>query len=339
MTKSNWSKLIEIFPSIVNDNDNYKIILNNILLSSNNTLIYSHYGFPIDLIVETALKKIFNHNSNFYRTSHVWNKSINYMENQNFIEINLMNPENIKNIDKITKFLLHIICSKQINMKKHFIVIKHIDILSKLFHDFRILLEKYSENITFLCSTHHIYKIESPIKSRFHTIRIPLFSHEQIVDIFDNYLNTSLNEHLKTIKTRDIVKAIFITDVEKQDVGKELVTKDFIEYNFIPFVDFIKTYNNKVNNLEEIRNLSYRCCQFNISIFKITQDFVKLVDYEDYYIKLKYNKVPKYNYEKIKKELKMNIIKIGTNIDYILSQTNKCKEPIYIENFLCMLLL
>jgi hypothetical protein len=91
-----------------------------------------------------------------------------------------------------------------------------------------------------------------------------LFSHEQIVDIFDNYLNTSLNEHLKTIKTRDIVKAIFITDVEKQDVGKELVTKEFIEYNFIPFVDFIKTYNDKVNNLEEIRNLSYRCCQFNL---------------------------------------------------------------------------
>jgi hypothetical protein len=339
MTKTNWSNLIESFSLIINNNNNYKTILNNILISTNNTLIYSHYGFPIDLIVEVALKKIFKKEKDFYRTSHVWNKSINYKENQYFIEIDLMNPENIKNLDKITKFLLHIICSKDINMNKHFVIIKHIDILSKQFFDFRILLEKYSDNITFLCTTHHIYKIEPPIKSRFHSIRIPLFSHEEINDIFDNYLKTPLHPHLCSMQTRDIVKAIFIADVGLYEAGRELITNEFIEYNFLPFIEFIKTYNKSVNNLEEIRILSYRCCQYNISIFKITQDFVKLVDYEDYYIKIKYNKIPKKNYEKIKRELKINVVNIGTHIDYLLSQTNKCKEPIYIEKLLCFLLL
>ena len=38
-------------------------------------------------------------------------------------------------------------------------------------------------------------------------------------------------------------------------------------------------------------------------------------------------------------KLKMEIIKIGAEIDYLLSQTNKCKEPIYIEQLLCKLLI
>ena len=33
------------------------------------------------------------------------NLDIHYNENQDFIEIDLMNPENIKNIEKITKFI------------------------------------------------------------------------------------------------------------------------------------------------------------------------------------------------------------------------------------------
>lgn len=34
----------------------------------------------------------------------------------------------------------------------------------------------------------------------------------------------------------------------------------------------------------------------------------------------------------------MKIIEIGANIEYMLSQTNKSKEPIYIEMLLCHLL-
>ena len=58
-----------------------------------------------------------------------------------------MNPENSKNIDKITPFLLHIIKHKNIGLEKHYIIIKNIDLLSRIFYDFRILLEKYSHNI------------------------------------------------------------------------------------------------------------------------------------------------------------------------------------------------
>ena len=338
MIKTNWDKLEEVFPDIINTNKRYKLILDNILLSSNNKLLYTPIGFPIDIYLNTLLIRIFDIKTHFNKTEHTWDKSITYIENQYYIEIDLMNPENIKNIDKITSYLLHIICSKNVKMKKHYIVIKHIDLLSELFYEFRIILEKYSHNVVFICTTHYITKLEKPIKSRFSSFRVPLFTFEEIQDIFSNYLNISMNDHLLETKPRNIIKAIFISEIERHPLSDEILTKDFVEFNFPPFVEFIKNYNKNKNNLDDIRGLSYKCCQYNVSILQIIQDFIKLVDYGTYYLNIRC-KSSEQNIEDIKKNLKYEIIKIGMDIDYLLSQTNKCKEPLYIENLLCQLLI
>jgi hypothetical protein len=342
MIKNNWDKLEEVFPLIIDNNNRYKLILKHILisLSSNNKLLYTPIGFPIDSFLNTLLIHFFNIKQHFNNTEHIWEKCITYNENQYYIDIDLMNPENIKNIEKITSFLLHIISSKNVKMKKHYIVIKHIDLLSSLFCDFRIILEKYSHNVVFICTTHYITRLEPPIKSRFSTFKIPLFTFEEIQNIFSNYLNISMNDYLFETKPRNIVKALFISEIERHPSSSEVLTKEFVEYNFPPFVDFIKDYNKSKNNLDDIRMLSYKCCQYNISILQITQDFIRLVDLGTYYINIRYNLCENIiNDIDIKKKLKCEIIKIGTDIDYLLSQTNKCKEPLYIENLLCQLLL
>lgn len=338
MIKNNWDKLEEVFPNIIDNNKNYRLILKNILLSSNNKLLYTPIGFPIDSFLNTLLIRTFNIKQPFNKTEHLWDKTIIYIENQYYIDIDLMNPDNIKNIEKITSFLIHIISSKNVKMKKHYIVIKHIDLLSSIFCEFRIILEKYSHNVVFICTTHYISRLEAPIKSRFSRFRIPLFTFEEIQDIFRNYLNISMNDYLFETKPRNIVKALFISEIERHPSSSEILTKDFVEYNFPPFVEFIKDYNKYKNNLDDIRGLSYKCCQYNISILQIIQDFIKLVDLGTYYINIKCQPSV-YDIDLVKKSLKCEIIKIGTEIDYLLSQTNKCKEPLYIENLLCQLLL
>jgi hypothetical protein len=343
MIKTNWDKLEEVFPDIINTNKRYKLIMDNILLSSNNKLLYTPIGFPIDIYLNTLLIRIFNIKAPFNKTEHTWDKSIIYIENQYYIDIDLMNPENIKNIEKITSYLLHIIGSKNVKMKKHYIVIKHIDLLSELFCDFRIILEKYSHNVVFICTTHYITKLETPIKSRFSTFRVPLFTFEEIQDIFSNHLNISMNDHLLETKPRNIIKAIFISEIERHPSSGEILTKDFVEFNFPPFVEFIKNYNKNKNNLDDIRGLSYKCCQYNVSILQIIQDFIKLVDYGTYYLNIRCSHIQQYPHhifdDIMKNDLKNEIIKIGMDIDYLLSQTNKCKEPLYIENLLCQLLI
>jgi hypothetical protein len=149
-----------------------------------------------------------------------------------------------------------------------------------------------------------------------------------------------MNDYLFETKPRNIVKALFISEIERHPSSSDVLTKEFVEYNFPPFVDFIKDYNKSKNNLDDIRMLSYKCCQYNISILQITQDFIRLVDLGTYYINIRYNLCENIiNDINIKKKLKCEIIKIGADIDYLLSQTNKCKEPLYIENLLCQLLL
>lgn len=330
--KTVWDKLEEVFPDIIRDHETYRLILKHIELSPNNKLLYTPNGFPIDLYLNALLIKILNINTHFNNTEHIWDKNIIYVENQYYIDIDLMNPENIKNIEKITPFLLHIISSKNVKMKKHVIVIKHIDLLSSVFCEFRIILERFSHNVEFICTTHYITRIEAPIKSRFSRFRIPLFTFEEIQGIFTNYLEISMNDDLVETKPRNIIKAIFISEIERHPASSEILTKEFVELNFPPFIDFIKTFNKNKNNLEDIRGLSYKCCQFNISILQIVQDFLRLVDFGDYYLNIRDMNAD------AKNKLKCEIINIGTEIDYILSQTNKCKEPLYIENLLCQLL-
>ena len=151
MIASAWEKLQDKFPEIILNNNNYNIIVKNILISPNNLLLFCSHGFPLDLLIDIILQRKFN-KSKIYRTQHIWDKSIYYNENQNFIEIDLMNPDNIKNIDKLTNFLLHIVNTKSISFEKHLIILKHIDILNKNFYEFRILLERFSSNITFISS-------------------------------------------------------------------------------------------------------------------------------------------------------------------------------------------
>ena len=53
---NNWNRLDEKFASIISDNYEYNILLNRILLSQNNTLLYSPLGFPIDLFIDLIIK-------------------------------------------------------------------------------------------------------------------------------------------------------------------------------------------------------------------------------------------------------------------------------------------
>ena len=131
-----------------------------------------------------------------------------------------------------------------------------------------------------------------------------------IKDIFKNYLNIKLNDFL--IDNRNIIFCIFIAQIELNE--PHLINYEFCNYNYPPLQDFI---NKKKYDIKEIRYISYKCCQYNINISNIITDLLK-----NKYLKDKHK-----------------IIKIGAELDILLSNTNKKREPLYIENLLCQLLL
>lgn len=314
MSTTYWGIIRENFKEIIEEHYAYNAIYKCLSRKvSTNTLLYGGYGFPTDLLIDEVIKKKFNINT-IYRNECNWNKNVVYNENQYFFEIDLLNPSMPKDFLFLSDLILHIIKSKNITIKyKHFIIIKHIDILKEHFFTFRILLERFTDNAEFLCTTHKISKIESPIKSRFNCIKVPSFSHENIVDIFDKYLKIKVNKYLLKEKTKNIIKAIFIAQVEKNE--PQLITEEFCTYNFPLIHDFMKNFSKKTTTLEEIRLFSYKCCQYNISIKEITLDLMKHV------------------------KNKQELVRISSDIDHKLSLTNKGREPIYIETLLCQVLL
>lgn len=306
-----WNIFKNNFRNIINDIEEYNKIFINHINYDFNILLYSHIGFPLELFIDELIKSKFNL-ININRKELLWNKNIIYNENQYFIEIDLNNPNITNDFSFLTDMILFIIKNKPIfNSNKHLIILKNIDHFNEFSYAFRIILERFNNNVYFICTTNKISKIENAIKSRFFCIRIRLFTIDEIKFIFEKYLNLNSNEEIEI--SRNIIFNIFLQQIKINEPF--LLTEEFYKYNYPPIVKF---YNSKYD-LNDIRQLSYKLSQYNLKIIDITLDLLKLNNNKN-------NKL-------------IEIIRIASEIDYLLSISNKGREPIYIENFLCQILL
>lgn len=306
-----WNKFKNNFRDIIYDINDYKIIFETYKNIEYNLLLFSYIGFPLDIYIDELLKAKFNI-KHLYKNELIWNKNIIYYENQYFFEIDLNNPNISNEYSFITDMILFIIKNRPLINNKHLIIIKNIDKLGDYSFAFRIIIEKFYNNVYFICTTNKISKIESPIRSRFSLIRMRLFKLEEIEYIFNKYLECEC----KNKNNRNIIFNIFLSQVNINE--PHLISKEFCEFNY----PLIKNFIDSKYDLNDIRQLSYKLSQYNLSIYDIIIDLIKI--YKDM-------NSPD---EKI-----MKIINIGAEIDYILTISNKGREPIFIENLLCQILI
>lgn len=303
-----WIKLKNNFKNIINEIPEFNIIFQKYANYEYNLLLYSYTGYPIELLIDELIKIKFNIQI-LNKKELIWNKNVPYFENQYFFEIDLNNPNIPNDYSFLTEMILFIIKNKPVTGNKHLIILKNIDKLNEYAFAFRIILEKYYNNVYFICTTHKISKIESPIKSRFSLIRLRLFTNEEIKLIFNKYLNS---EQVIT-NNRNIIFCIFLSQVKINE--PHLITNEFCNFNYPLIKNFLETKYD----LYDIRQLSYKLSQYNLSIMDITNDFMKI--YKNNNMKL------------------IELINIAANVDYILTVSNKGREPIYIENLLCQILI
>jgi len=305
-----WNNFKNNFKNIIANINEFNIILNAYAKIDHNLLLFSYIGFPIDLFIDEIIKLRFNI-INLNKKELIWNKNIIYYENQYFLEIDLNNPNMPNDYKFLTDMILFIIKNRPMINNKHLIVIKNIDKLDEYAYAFRIILERYYNNVYFICSTNKISKIETPIKSRFSLIRLRLFTIEEIEAIFHHYFNY---QNKIKILSRNIIFNIFLLQVYINE--PLLITEEFCKFNYPPIDAFVKSKYD----LTDIRQIAYKLSQFNLSVVEIVKDLLKIYE----------------NYDNNKK---MKIIKIGAEIDYLLSISNKGREPIFIENLLCQILI
>ena len=311
---SYWNILKKNFKNIIiNDVElfkKYKFLINYEF----NSLLYSVYGFPLDIFIDEIIKKKYNLTS-IKKIEYTWEKTVVYNENPYFFEIDLMNPSMPKDFSFLTNFILHILKNKNITDQKHLIIIKHINILKNNYSKLKILFESFSNNAFFICTTFSISSIENTIISRFACFRFPLFTNLEIQKIFTNYLNIKLHKLLINNNCRNLIFSILIATIEEKE--NHLITYEFCNFNYPPLYLFIKNFNKKKYNLENIRAFSYNCFQYNIKLKDILSDIIKIIQNKN----------------------KNDIIKNASILEHKLILTNKAREPLYIEALLCYVLL
>lgn len=256
---NNYEKILDILPSL------YKYTCNNIFNENinavQNCILYGQKGFPFETLIEYAISKFYSTKFPIYKRYPLWNNTLPYIETNYYFCIDTEHPEFPKDITSLVEFIKHIVKIKSIYNEKHIIIIKNIDNITNrnTCYIFRILLEKFNNNVLFLCTAHNYQMIERPLKSRSRLFRLPLPTIEQNKQILQ-LLKPDFNYD---VYTRNLSLNIFNIENNIQD----------ITINYPPLLE---TINKKLKPLE-IRKITYQIFQYKISLAEVIMDCMSLI--------------------------------------------------------------
>lgn len=276
-----WDFLQEDFGHIIDTYMAYHTVALHAMMgdlsSIPNILIYGVYGLPLELMWKEGLKRRLGIEKLADAVKCTWNKDVHYMETPYYIHVDLENPYNTTNIDVLQEFLKTIITTKSILCERHTIVLENIDSIlqnATSRNAFRVLLERFSRNVWFICTTYHASKLEQPLISRFCSIRCPLPTEEQVQSIVE-YIDSrcgycgsgiQIKENPLPLKTRNLVRALSTPSCTNNDLAW------LSSIMFPPVGDYI--VNTKEPSIDGIRAVIYKAYQCGISPSILASDII-----------------------------------------------------------------
>jgi hypothetical protein len=281
------------------------ILLDGGIYEIQNILLYGAKGFPMNLIWESVFRELFG--TNYYKNLVVWHNKVNYIETPYFFEIDMDDPNNTKELDALSMFVKEIIQHKCVHSTRHVIIINNIERLCtrRSSYSFRVLLERYSANAIFICTTNHFGSIESPLTSRCINIRIPLLTSQEITTIMTS-LEFTHHPLLKANGCRDIYFTLYVHWLTCN--MPEIITEEFCNYNTPGLLDLLK--NKKKNTIEDIRTYVSKISVHDPSMRELTIDILNTIT----------------NNKK-----KHEFISKATEIEHMIATTEGQRKPLYIE--------
>ena len=268
MTFQHWEQFYQQFPIYLEKLPYHRYICESLLTGDlnhlPNCLLYGPKGFPYEILIEYSISKYFNTSFPIQKRYPVWNQSLPYTETNYYFCIDTEHPEFPKEIDGLVEFIKSIVQTKCIHLTRHIIILKNMDQIAhrKNSFYFRVLLERFSQNVLFINTTHHIQMIEAPLLSRMTSYRVPLPKKDDLIAILYD-----LCPSLSSIPdTRNLCLCLF-----------HLPNGDFSTLHYPPIVELKK---KKMTTLE-LRQLCYKIFQYQISVREVIQDCLNLLDQDE----------------------------------------------------------
>ena len=227
--------------------------------------------------------------------------------------VNNYNQEKVfpKELDVLSLFLKELVQHPCVHSGRHIIILHNIEKLCarRSSYSFRVLLERYSANALFICTTHQFGSIESPLTSRCINLRVPL---PTCVEIGHIMISLGLTQHayLKECDCRDIYFTLFVHWLTEN--MSEVITEEFCKYKTLGLAELLK--NKKKNTIEDIRTYVSKISVHDPSLADLTNDILKMMTCNKTNMKKKHEFLEK-----------------ATEIDYICSTTEGHRKPLYIE--------
>jgi len=147
-----------------------------------NVLLYGAEGFPHDFLWRHALARAFG--VPFATLCHLrpckWNDLLPFEECSHCFRIQVGHPDMPKDMGSLIDFVKQLVGTHCVVAPRHVIVLEDVDRLRAHPQVFRVLLERFSQTAWFVCTTHHLSKLEPPLVSRFHAFRVPLLPAAEV---------------------------------------------------------------------------------------------------------------------------------------------------------------
>lgn len=146
-----------------------------------NLLLYGpRGGIPLDMLYHHALERRFGA---FTARDLVYEKTLPYRETPYTFELDFAHPNLPKDLSVLPEFVKSIVSARCIHSARHIMLLRNVDALRDR-QPFRVLLERFSQNALFICTTHRITALEPPLQSRFQHLRVPLPTAAETAAIF-----------------------------------------------------------------------------------------------------------------------------------------------------------
>ena len=274
-----------------------------------NVLLYGARGFPLDLVYRAAIRRRFGE---FHLRDHVHaDGDIPYRRCGYFLEIDFAHPNLPKDLECLAVFLRDIVGARFAHAPRHIIVLRNIDALRDP-QPFRVLLERFSHNAVFICTTHRVGALEPPLRSRFQHSRVPLPTAEETSAVLA--LLGAAPGAAPRCRVQ-FLKALYLAGLGDTGAGSG-AGGALADYHFAPLAEFFAA-RKPTPSLEAIRAAAAAAYQANVPLARAAEDVARYLDGAG-----------------VARKAIWKFVAAAADLEHAFVATQKGRAPIYYEQLL-----